>query len=247
MNGLYSIGDVARLTGVTVKTIRSWSERGLLSPADRTDRGHRRYDDAAVARVELVKTLRDLGIGLATVRRVVDRQVVLADVAKVHADGLAIQINTLQRRHAILTEMAGRATSTEEMTLMHRADEAERTTLIREFLDHVFEGLGDPGFEGIRRSMTPVLPAEPELDQRDAYAELAELTCDVDFRRTMRRSAEILAETGIPVTRFAVTGPLRKDWDAAVHDTRRHRYESLLATVNGWTAGPPSQLATASG
>ncbi|NMO55320.1 MerR family transcriptional regulator [Actinoplanes sp. TBRC 11911] len=236
MNELYSIGDVARRTSLTVKTIRNWSDRGLLSPIARTSGGNRRYDDDAVARVELVKTLRDLGIGLSTVRRIVDRQAALADVAKAHADALAIQIGTLQRRHAILTEMAGRATSTEEMTLMHRADEAERTTQIREFLDHVFEGLGDPGFEGIRRSMTPVLPAEPEPEQQDAYAQLAELTRDPDFRRTMRQSAEILAESGIPTSRLAITGPQRKDWDSAVLDPRRHRYEAMLATVNGWAA-----------
>ncbi len=36
---LMTIGDLARLTGLTVKTVRFWSDEGLLPPADRTPAG----------------------------------------------------------------------------------------------------------------------------------------------------------------------------------------------------------------
>ena len=62
---LYSIGELARLTGSSVKTIRFYSDAGLVQPADRTPAGYRRYDDDALARLHLVRTLRDLGLGLA--------------------------------------------------------------------------------------------------------------------------------------------------------------------------------------
>jgi len=54
-----SIGELAHLTGLPVKTIRYYSDIGLVPEARRTDAGYRRYDDAGLARLELVRTLRD--------------------------------------------------------------------------------------------------------------------------------------------------------------------------------------------
>ena len=79
----HSIGELARLGGVTVKTVRYYSDHGLL-PSRRTAAGHRRYDADAVARLELIRTLRSLGIDLPTVRAVLERERTLADVLTAH-------------------------------------------------------------------------------------------------------------------------------------------------------------------
>ena len=69
-----TIGELARRTGLTVKTVRFYADRGIVPPSGRSPAGHRHYDAAAVARLELVRTLRELGLDLATIRRVVDRE-----------------------------------------------------------------------------------------------------------------------------------------------------------------------------
>ena len=92
----YSIGDLARRTGLTVKAIRHYSDLGIVPPSGRTRGGYRRYDSDAVARLELVRTLRDLGLDLATIRTVLDRDVSLAEVASAHAEALAAQIKALR-------------------------------------------------------------------------------------------------------------------------------------------------------
>jgi len=63
-----------------VRTIRFWSDAGVLPSAARTGGGRRVYDAACVARLELVVTLRELGLGLPDVRRVLDRSYVLQRV-----------------------------------------------------------------------------------------------------------------------------------------------------------------------
>lgn len=193
----YSIGQLARRTGLTVKTIRFYSDRGIVTPAGRSPAGYRLYGIDAVARLELVRTLRELGLDLATVRKVVERELSLAEVAAAHAEALAVQIRTLRLRRAVLTAVAERGASTEEMALMHtlaRLSEDERRSLIGEFLDAVFGGLaGNPEFAAVRRSMTPELPESPEAEQVRAWVELAELSRDAEFRAGMRRVAEELA------------------------------------------------------
>ncbi|MFF4615437.1 MerR family transcriptional regulator [Nonomuraea jabiensis] len=190
---LYSIGDLARRTGLTVKTIRFYSDRGIVPPADRSPTGYRLYDLDAVARLELVRTLRDLGVDLPTIRRVVEREVSLPEVAAAHAEALAVQIRTLRLRRAVLTAVARRGSSPEEMDLMHklaRLSEDERRRLVDGFLEAAFDGLDTvPGFAGIIGSMTPELPDDPSPEQVEAWVELAELAQDPDFRAAVRRTA----------------------------------------------------------
>src|ERR1700722_16638989 len=59
---LLTIGELARRVGVPVRTIRFWSDSRLVPPASRTDGDRRLYDAACVARLELVTTLRELGV-----------------------------------------------------------------------------------------------------------------------------------------------------------------------------------------
>jgi hypothetical protein len=47
-----SIGELARLTGLPVKTLRYYSDIGLAPVAERSPAGYRRYDQAGLARVD---------------------------------------------------------------------------------------------------------------------------------------------------------------------------------------------------
>ncbi|UNO41914.1 MerR family transcriptional regulator [Streptomyces sp. MST-110588] len=206
MNGdsdtLHSIGDLARRTGLTVKTVRFYSDAGIVPPTDRSPAGYRLYGADAVARLDLVRTLRDLGLDLATIRKVVDREVSLPEVAAAHAEALEVQIRVLRLRRAVLTAVARRGSSPKELDLMHRLarlSAAERQSLIDDFLGTVFDGLHDhPAFAAVTRSMTPELPENPEPEQIEAWVNLAELFQDRDFRTTMRGMARDLATDRAP-------------------------------------------------
>ncbi|HEY2075150.1 MAG TPA: MerR family transcriptional regulator [Streptosporangiaceae bacterium] len=203
---LYSIGELAGRTGLTVKAIRFYSEHGIVVPAMRSQAGYRLYGIEAVARLELVRTLRDLGVDLQTVRKVVHRELSLCEVAEVHAQALTVQIHTLFLRRAVLAAVARRNATPEEMNLMHqlaKLSERQRLLLIDDFLKASFGGVGaDMAFEGIGRSMTPVLPDNPSSEQMEAWIELAELSEDPDFRALVRQLAEAhAAERAVGPTR----------------------------------------------
>ncbi len=78
---LFTIGQLAARTGVPARTIRFWSDAGLVPPAARSGSGYRLYDAAAVARLDLVQTLRKLGLGLDVVQAVLSRACTVAEVA----------------------------------------------------------------------------------------------------------------------------------------------------------------------
>lgn len=77
---MWSIGELAERAGVTVKTVRFYSDRGLLPEAARSGGGHRRYGPAALDRLRLIRSLRTLDLPVSAVGRVLDRDDSLEDV-----------------------------------------------------------------------------------------------------------------------------------------------------------------------
>ncbi|MFC8823949.1 MerR family transcriptional regulator [Streptomyces sp. NPDC057137] len=235
-DALHPIGELARRTGLTVKTIRFYSDRGIVPPAGRTPAGYRLYGSDAVARLDLVRTLRELGLDLATIRKVVVRELPLSDVAAAHAEALAVRIRVLRLRHVVLTAVARRGSTPEEMEHMHKLaglSEDERRRLVGDFLDAVFGGpdaapasageIAGPAvgptagpMAGVMRSMTPELPDDPADEQLDAWLELAELSRDPDFRAAVRRLMEDDAADRAGARAGAVP---RRDPVAVVRDT----------------------------
>jgi DNA-binding transcriptional MerR regulator len=85
----YSVGQVAALAGVTVRTLHHYDEIGLLTPGDRTSAGYRRYGDADLQRLQEIMFYRELGFSLDTITDL---------VLDPHADTVA----HLRRQHELL-------------------------------------------------------------------------------------------------------------------------------------------------
>ncbi len=131
--GLLTIGELARSTGLTVRTIRYWSDEGVLTPVTRSAGGYRLYDAESAARLELIRTLRELGLGLDDVRKVLAGETTIAEVAAAHVVALDAQIRALRVTRAVLSTVARRGSTAEEMTFMNklaRLSAAERRRIM---------------------------------------------------------------------------------------------------------------------
>jgi DNA-binding transcriptional MerR regulator len=89
-----TVGSVARLAGVTVRTLHHYDEVGLLTPSGRSDAGYRRYADADLDRLQRILFYRELGFALDEIRTVM-------------TDG-GDAIGHLRRQHAMLLDRIGR-------------------------------------------------------------------------------------------------------------------------------------------
>jgi DNA-binding transcriptional MerR regulator len=67
------VGELARRTGLTVRTLHHYDEIGLLKPSGHTESGHRLYTAADVARLQQVLSLRQLGFSLEQIRDCLSR------------------------------------------------------------------------------------------------------------------------------------------------------------------------------
>lgn len=91
------VGELARRTGLTVRTLHHYDEISLLKPSLHTEAGHRLYTEADVARLQQALSLRQLGFGLDEVRACLDQHdIAPLEIIRRHVERLREQIE-LQR------------------------------------------------------------------------------------------------------------------------------------------------------
>ncbi|MFD4555631.1 MerR family transcriptional regulator [Streptomyces sp. NPDC058469] len=187
---LYSIGDVARRTGLSVSAIRFYADEGVVTPTGLTEGGFRQYDVHAIARLELVRTLRDLGAGLDDIRRVLAAETSLHDLAVTHLRLVEDQLRQFRARRAVLRTITRQHTTAEQVSLMNKLvsmSDDDRDQLIDQFWDFVTDGLDvHPSYVERLRRLRPHLPEEPSTEQLEAWIELAEIVRDEEFRTALR-------------------------------------------------------------
>jgi DNA-binding transcriptional MerR regulator len=68
-NNIITIGELARLSGLTTHTLRYYESAGVLKPARRAANGHRRYNSSDILWLEFVLKLKLTGMPLAEIRQ----------------------------------------------------------------------------------------------------------------------------------------------------------------------------------
>lgn len=117
MKSALRIGEVAKLLGVTPKTLRHYERVGLLEQPERTEGGYRLYGARDLVRLLRIRRLHALGLPLKTIalllrRSDAEQEQTLRGVLALLAEDLAAEIARLERRRTeVLRLLAEGATS----------------------------------------------------------------------------------------------------------------------------------------
>lgn len=203
MDRRLTIGEVARRTGVPVKTLRFYSDEGLLPPADRTASGYRLYGEDDLARLARIRTLRDVGLDLATIRAVLAGttsldQALHRRLRMVETEIVALRQVAAALRATLRPRPAGEAVPAgtdvrdlERLRAVTRLTGEARRSVIEGFFEDVTAGVpvDRDWLQQMIDMSVPLLPDEPSREQLDAWIELCELLSDQDFVASLRSHA----------------------------------------------------------
>lgn len=129
-NAHWKIGELAKRTGVSVRTLHHYDEIGLLSPSHRTDAGHRLYGREEVIRLQQIVSLRQVGFPLDEIRRFLESHAGSAqEVIRLHLARLREQIERQQSLCRRLEALAARFTSAEQASVDDYLDAIEEMTM----------------------------------------------------------------------------------------------------------------------
>lgn len=85
----WPISEVARMSGVTARTLRHYDDTGLLPPARIGANGHRYYEEHQLLRLQQILVLRALGVGLPEIGRILSEQVDEVDALRATTSGFS--------------------------------------------------------------------------------------------------------------------------------------------------------------
>ena len=147
-----TVSEIARLTGVTVRTLHHYDAIGLLVPSARSDAGYRLYTDDDVLRLRSILVLRELGLSLGAIgghlsaapeerrRHLEEHRLALSQ----RAESLAETVRAVDREIAELARSVP----------PDGADGAERTEMTDGQIQEIFDGSMVPmTLEGLERGM----------------------------------------------------------------------------------------------
>lgn len=139
----WSIQDIARIAGTTSRTLRHYDAIGLLKPSRVGGNGYRYYDRDSLVRLQRILLLRELGLGLDAVGRVLDDRTDAVPALRDHLAWLQAERERLARQIASVE------------TTIHAVEEGEEIVA-----EQMFDGFDHTQYKG-------------EVEQRwgkDAYA-----------------------------------------------------------------------------
>ena len=184
-SGALTVSEVARNTGVSVRTLHHYDEIGLLVPSARTGAGYRLYSHEDLQRLQEVLLFREL-------------EIPLDDIAVLLSGGAFDRLAALELQREMLVHKAARTQAL--VASVERAINAERTG-VRMTADEMFEAFGD---------FDPAEYADEVTErwgQTDAYRESARRTAKytkADWERFKAESQQIgtdtaaLMDAGVP-------------------------------------------------
>lgn len=128
----WPIAEVARMSGVTARTLRHYDEIGLLSPARIGTNGHRYYEERQLLQRQQILVLRTLGLGLPEIRRILAAQVAELEALRGHRRRLVAERDRLDA-------LAGTVSRTIAELEQSRKDGRTMTSINRP--ENLFEGV----------------------------------------------------------------------------------------------------------
>jgi DNA-binding transcriptional MerR regulator len=130
----FKVGELARQTGLTVRTLHHYDEIGLLSPSHRTQSGHRLYGDEDLARLLQILSLRQLGFSLEEIGDCLTRPgFSLGSVLELHISRLGERIEAQQKLRSRLEAVATRLRSAETVSVEDFLHTMEAITMFEKY------------------------------------------------------------------------------------------------------------------
>jgi len=92
------IGEVARRTGLPVKTIRYYCDEGLLQPRARSESGYRLFDEENLAELTIIRSLRAMDVSIPELARILEVRRAGVCNCSVLKDSIAAKMESINLR-----------------------------------------------------------------------------------------------------------------------------------------------------
>lgn len=224
----WKVGELAKQTGLTVRTLHHYDKIGLLTPSKYTDGGHRLYAEVDIARLQQIISLKHLGFAMEEIKKIIESPTFdPAEVIKTQMESVKEHIrlqkrlcHRLEKIYALV--QARQPINTEQLiNLIEETNMSLDKYFTKEQMEKIKEYIGEPEtrkeyFNEFSEIIAKVrLEMEKNTPPNDVniirFVELRNiLTCDGDveirqaFSRYYHENPEMLMKFGIKIDKELV-------------------------------------------
>ncbi len=186
MGALMGIGALAKRSGVSVQTIRFYSDQGLLPPSHVAESGYRKYSEDDRAKLLTIRALRGFGVDLEHIRALLDGEQTGHDVLRLRQAALDVELRQLQRQKsaldAALAQDRDPLATLARLEALTKLDALEKERLLAHRMRAGLEDVVDPDWlDRILHALLSEFPDTLDDGQWEALLELTEIVTDAGF------------------------------------------------------------------
>ncbi len=133
----WKVGELAKATGLTVRTLHHYDDVGLLVPWTRTSAGHRLYAGQDVRRLYHILALRRLGLSLEEIASLLDDDVSLVETVRRHLEQVERALEHQHRLAQRLRQILDALERSVEPGVSEFIDAMEAMTVIETIVEDV--------------------------------------------------------------------------------------------------------------
>ncbi|MGG4451803.1 MerR family transcriptional regulator [Brevibacillus porteri] len=116
----WKVGELAKMAGITIRTLRFYDQIGLFSPSGYSQSGYRLYTEKDISRLQQILSLKELGLSLEQIKAVMaGDQLSLSDIVTIQIDSLKESIRMQQKLLHELENVSSRMQRNEPFTVEH--------------------------------------------------------------------------------------------------------------------------------
>ncbi|MDV3349597.1 MerR family transcriptional regulator [Leptothoe sp. LEGE 181152] len=135
MSKRLQVGELAKQTGLSIRTLRYYDEIGLLVPSHRTEAEYRLYSEADIARLQQILSLRQLGFALKEIRECLENpDFSLPNVINLHLARLQEQMAVSQSLFTKLSTLAQQLQTSRVASVDDLLQIMENLTMTQQYL-----------------------------------------------------------------------------------------------------------------
>lgn len=175
----WKVGDLAKQTGLSIRTLHYYDEIGLVKPSHHTEVGHRLYTEADIVRLQQVVSLRQLGFSLAEIKECLEnRNFQPISVLRKHIAKLNEQIKLQQNLSRLLESIYQKMEMEQVVSVNEFMQAIEVTKMVedlfnkyytpeqRQYLDQRKEELGESAIAKAQQDWQDLFAAvQAEMDK----------------------------------------------------------------------------------
>ncbi|BAY82425.1 transcriptional regulatory protein MerR family [Calothrix parasitica NIES-267] len=179
MQSSWKVGELASLTGLTVRTLHHYDEIGILKPSEYSSSGHRLYREEDIIRLQQILSLKQLGFSLEEIKDCLQNpDFSPAKAIKAHVDKLNQQIELQQQLTRLLAGIYIHLKAEEKVEIDDLMKTIEVTKMSeelfnqyytkeqRQYLDERAQMLGEEEIERVQKDWQDLFAAvQTEMDK----------------------------------------------------------------------------------